>query len=250
MSRAESTAAEPEPATQRSSGFPWRWIGAGAVVLGLFAAWTFLPLSAWLESFTGWIEGLGLWGAALFAAVYAVATVLLVPGSVLTLGAGVTYGLWGFPVVAVGATVGAMLAFLVGRYAARRRVEARLANDRRFRAVDQAVEDEGWKIVALLRLSPLLPFNLQNYLYGITKVRFLPYSLATFFGILPGTLMYVYFGAAGRAALTGGEDSGDGTLTWIFFAVGLLATVAATVLVAKKAKAKLDDIGVAEGDED
>lgn len=222
-----------------------KWIALVGVVAAVFVAWLFLPVREWMTALNDWIAGLGPFGWVVFALVYAAATVAAAPGSVFTIAAGLLFGLAGFFVVVPGATLGAALAFLIARYLARGSVERRFGGNRRFRAVDGAIEEEGWKIVGLLRLSPLIPFNLQNYLYGLTKVGFLPYVLATFFGIMPGTLLYVYLGAAGRAALSGGAPGEDGgALRWVFFAAGLAATVAVTVIVTRAARRKLDQIGV------
>ena len=213
-----------------------------AVVI-LFASWFFLPIEEWMQTFNRWIQDLGAVGMVVFAAIYIIATVLLFPGSILTLAAGLAFGLWGFPLVVVAASAGAALAFVVGRHLARDLVERRLGDSQRFRAIDQAVAEDGWKIVGLLRLSPLLPFNLQNYIYGLTDIRFSHYLAATFFGIMPGSLMYVYFGAAGKAALSG-DEGGDPVLKWTLFGIGLVATIVVTVIISKKARAKLDQIGL------
>ena len=122
---------------------------------------------------------------------YALATVLFLPAWIFTVGAGLTFGLvWGTVVAICGATIGATLAFLISRYAARRAVSQRFAANKKFAAIDQAIGKQGWKMVALLRLSPLIPFNLSNYLYGLSAIELLPYILASFFGMLPGTLLY------------------------------------------------------------
>ena len=217
----------------------WKWLGTIVVLVGLVALWAMAPMEAWVRAFNGWIEGLGWTGYVVFGLVYVVATVALMPGSVLTLAAGLAFGLKAFFVVLIGATLGAWAAFLIGRYLARSAVEERFGRSERFQAVDQAVGEEGWKIVMLMRLSPLVPFNLQNYLFGLTDVRFWHYAWATFFGIMPGTLMYVYFGAAGRAALNEAAGEGNSALRWTFFAVGLVATIIVTVIVTRKARAKL-----------
>ena len=224
---------------------PWKFIVIGLVVLGLFAGWFLLPVEQWMQAFNAWVQELGWVGWLVFAVVYVVATVVLFPGSILTLAAGLAFGLWGFPLVVVSATAGASLAFLVARYLARDAVESRFGDDDRFRAIDQAVAEDGWKIVGLLRLSPLIPFNLQNYIYGLTDIRFWHHAAATFFGIMPGSLMYVYFGAAGKAALAGGEG-GDPVLKWTLFGAGLVATIIVTVIISRKARARLDEIGLEE----
>ena len=216
------------------------WIGAGVLLLAaLVAAWFTLPVKHWLEAFQQWIEGLGVWGVVAFAGVYIVAVVLLVPASALTLVAGLVFGAWGFPLVVVSATIGAGLAFLVARHLARDKVKQFVEQRPKLKAVDQAVAEDGWKIVGLLRLSPLVPFNLQNYLFGVTEVGFYPYLATTFVGIMPGSLLYVLLGALGH------NDGGKGAAwKWSFFAVGILATAITAVIVTRKAKAKLAESGV------
>jgi uncharacterized membrane protein YdjX (TVP38/TMEM64 family) len=113
-----------------------------------------------------------------------------------------------------------------------------LTTSRKFAAVDNAVTEEGWKIVVLLRLSPLVPFNVQNYLFGITDIPFPHYFAATCVGIIPGTVLFVYLGALGNTSA--------GRLEWVFFGVGLLATVTVAVLVTRKAKERLAEAGVAD----
>jgi uncharacterized membrane protein YdjX (TVP38/TMEM64 family) len=188
-----------------------------------------------------WVEGLGLWGPVAFVAVYAVATVAFVPGSVLTLAAGAIFGLaagtlWVF----IAATIGAALAFLVSRHLARAAIEQRVAGDARFAAVDRAVAERGLAIVTLLRLSPVFPFNLLNYALGLTRVSFRDYLIGSV-GMLPGTLLYVYYGAvAGEvAALAGGAATAKGAGTYALWAVGLVATVALTAFVTRIAQRAL-----------
>lgn len=113
-------------------------------------------------------------------------------------------------------------------------------------AIDRAVSQEGWKIVGLLRLTPLVPFNLQNYLFGITSIGLLPYAAATFLGIIPGTILYVYLGALGRAAASG---NGANAIKWTFFGIGLIATMVAAYIIARRAKAQLERAGLAGGAE-
>ena len=215
------------------------WIAAGVVLLAaLTAGWIVLPIKEWIEAFQDWIKGLGAWGVAAFVVVYIVAVVLLVPASALTLAAGLAFGVWGFPLVVAAATIGAGLAFLVARYMARDKVKKFVDQRPKLKAVDQAVTEGGWKIVGLLRLSPLVPFNLQNYLFGVTDIGFYPYIATTFLGIIPGSLLYVLLGALGH-------DNGKGAVwKWAFFAVGILATAITAVIIARKAKAKLAKSGV------
>ncbi len=222
----------------------WKW---GLLLLALAAlssAASFLPLKDWIKTFTQWVQGLGPIGVVVFIAAYAVATVLFVPGLLFTIAAGLVYGVVGGAAVALtGAIIGASLAFLCGRYLVRQRVERSTKNNRKFKAIDEAIEKQGWKIIGLLRLSPLIPFNLSNYFYGITAIKFWPYFFASFVGMMPGTLLYAYLGAAGKAGLGGEQGSGGGSLKWIFFGVGLVATVAVTIIVSRAAKQALQKTG-------
>lgn len=227
----------------------WRlrdFVAVMAGIAALAALWALLPLAAWIDAFRQWVETMGIWGHLVFALVYILATVAMAPGSPLTLAAGLAFGLAAFPTVLVAATVGAALAFLCGRYLARGWVERRTRRSATFRAVDKAVESEGWKIVALMRLSPLVPFNLQNYFFGAARIGFWPYALATFFGMMPGTLLYVWIGSLGGAAAESGMqgDARAGLLKWAVFAIGLAATAAVTVIVSRKARQKLHEAGV------
>jgi uncharacterized membrane protein YdjX (TVP38/TMEM64 family) len=220
---------------------PWKWIAVGGGVVAVAVGWFFLPVGAWTTSLQTWLRGLGIWGGVVFAGVYILGTVLLVPGAPLSLAAGLAFGIgWGLLLVLVSATLGATLAFLVARYLVHDRVADMANRSPTFTAVTGAVSAEGWKVVALLRLSPLIPFNLQNYFYGVTDITLWHYVPATLVGILPGALLYVYLGAAGKAVLGHrGGSSGGGTLHWSLFAAGLVATIIVIVLVTRKAKAIL-----------
>jgi uncharacterized membrane protein YdjX (TVP38/TMEM64 family) len=183
----------------------------------------------------------------IFVLLYVVAAVLLLPGSVLTLGAGAVFGVMqGAVLVSAGATLGATAAFLVGRYLARGWVAARLQSYPRFAAIDQAVAREGWKIVGLTRLSPVFPFNLLNYAFGLTRVSLRGYVLASWIGMMPGTVMYVYVGSiAGDIATLSAGGQGRSAAEWAVYGVGLLATVVVTVYVTRLARAALVRRGAA-----
>ncbi len=225
--------------------FPWKWIVLGLVVVALLVARQALPLGDWLASFNTWVGQMGCVGMLVFAAVYVIATVLFLPGAILTLGSGFIFGLvWGTVVVSIGSTVGAALAFLVARYLARDWVAEKAQRHPKFRAIDRAVGQEGWKIVGLLRLSPAIPFNLSNYIYGLTSVSFWPYVLASWIGMLPGTVMYVYLGVAGRAGIqaAAGDQVGRSPAEYGFLSLGLLATVFVTLLVTRAARKALKQV--------
>ncbi len=190
-----------------------------------------------------WIDSLGALGAIAFIALYIIATIAFFPGSILTLGAGVIFGaVWGSLYVFIGATLGATAAFLVGRYLARNWIARKIADNKKFAAIDQAVGREGLKIVLLTRLSPIFPFNLLNYAFGITGVSLKDYFIGSV-GMIPGTIMYVYIGSlAGNLAMIGTEaQPTNPTLQWGIRILGLIATVAVTVYVTRIARKALEE---------
>lgn len=191
-----------------------------------------------------WVDDLGAIAPIAFILIYIVATVAFLPGSVLTLGAGVLFGIiQGSIYVFFGATVGAALAFLVGRYLARGWIYKKIAGNQKFKAIDQAVGKEGLKIVLLTRLSPIFPFNLLNYGLGVTGVSLKDYILGSI-GMIPGTIMYVYIGSlAGNIATIGGETQPDANpiAQWAIRIIGFIATVAVTLYVTKIARKALDE---------
>lgn len=200
--------------------------------------------------FAAWVDGLGGWGMAAYVIGYAAFTVAFIPGSVLTLAAGALFGvLRGTALAFAGATLGSTLAFLVSRYLARPWVERRVSQDRRVRRLDRAVGVHGFRLVFLLRLSPVLPFALMNYALGVTRVRFRDYLLASF-GMIPGTLLYVWTGklAGDVAEVAGGTPVHRGPAYWSLIAVGFGATVAVTIAVTRIARRALRDAGT-EADE-
>jgi len=212
---------------------------AGIVVL--VAAVKHFDLQQVFRDALAWISGLGLFGPLMFITLYIIACVLLLPGSVLTLGAGVVFGVvMGFVAVSIGSTLGATCAFLVGRYLARGWVAGRIEGNEKFKAVDEAVAQEGWKIVLLTRLSPVFPFNLLNYAFGLTKVSLKHYFFASWLGMIPGTVMYVYIGSLiGDLAQLGAGGRTRTTAEWVLYGVGLLATVVVTVFVTRLARKAL-----------
>jgi uncharacterized membrane protein YdjX (TVP38/TMEM64 family) len=197
-----------------------------------------------LASFLEWVQRIGPWGPVLFAAAYVPAAVLFVPGSLLTLGAGFVFGVAkGTAVVSLGSTAGAAAAFIVARSLAHDWVARRIARRPNLVAIGRAVETEGFKIVLLTRLSPALPFNLLNYAFGLTAVPFRTYLLASWIGMLPGTIMYVYVGSAAKslATLLSGETPRS-TGEQVLFAIGLAATVAVTIILTRSARRLLNEV--------
>ncbi|MEZ0333781.1 MAG: TVP38/TMEM64 family protein [Gemmatimonadales bacterium] len=207
-------------------------------------------LADFIPGFAAWVQGQGATGAIVFVAGYVLATVAFVPGSLLTLAAGAIFGLGqGTVLVLVAATLGASASFLIARYLARDAVERRLAGHPRFAAIDRAVGREGRRIVFLLRLSPLFPFNLLNYALGLTRVRFADFVVASV-GMLPGTLLYVYYGKviADVARLAGGTPAARGWAYYIVLALGLAATIAVALVVSRAARRALDEATGGDGE--
>jgi len=226
------------PDDSRPKKWPaWKWLAYAAVAVVVVLAVRWFNVQDLLRQALDGVGRLGPWGPVLFIALYVVATVLFIPGSVLTLGAGAVFGvLWGSVYVSIAATLGATAAFLVGRYLARDAIARRIAGNARFAAIDRAVAEEGWKIVGLTRLSPVFPFTLLNYAFGLTSVSLRHYVVASWIGMMPGTVMYVYLGSLARAA------AGERTRTageWALYGVGLLATVAVTIFVTRLARRAL-----------
>jgi uncharacterized membrane protein YdjX (TVP38/TMEM64 family) len=222
----------------------WKRFGAVVAVLAAVALLLLLGrrLGAYVPAFRQWVAGLGAWAPLVFILGYAVAAVAFVPGSPFTLAAGAVFGLVRGTIYAfLGASLGATAAFLVARYAARGWVERRLAGHPRLAALDRAVGREGGRLVALVRLSPAFPFNLLNYALGLTRVRFVAYLLACF-AMLPGTLLYAYYGKVfGDVVAASGGRGGKSPWEWALLAVGLVATVAATALIARRARQALTE---------
>jgi uncharacterized membrane protein YdjX (TVP38/TMEM64 family) len=190
-----------------------------------------------------WIDSLGTVGAIAFIAIYILATVAFFPGSILTLGSGVIFGVvWGSLYVFVGATLGATAAFLVGRYLARDWVAQKIADNKKFTAIDQAVGREGLKIVLLTRLSPVFPFNLLNYAFGITGVSLKDYFIGSV-GMIPGTIMYVYIGSLASNLATIGTEAQptNSTLQWTIRILGFIATLTVTIYITRIARKALEN---------
>lgn len=220
-----------------------KWIALAAAIAVVIVLARLLNLQVLVQNSLTWIEGLGTAGAIAFIVIYIAATVLFIPGSLLTLGGGAIFGVvWGSVYVFVGAAVGATLAFLVGRYLARDWVARQIQGNAKFQAVDRAIAHEGFKIVLLTRLSPVFPFNLLNYGLGITQVSLKDYILG-FLGMIPGTVMYVYIGSlAGSLATIGTQQTSPESqrIQWIIRIVGFIATVAVTLYVTRVARKALN----------
>jgi uncharacterized membrane protein YdjX (TVP38/TMEM64 family) len=224
---------------------PTRSIPFGKIALGIVALGALIALGrvagGYIPAFQAWVEGLGPLGPIAFVVGYAVAVIAFIPGSALTLAGGAVFGVaQGTLLVFVAALLGSTGAFLVARHLARDAIERRIAGDDRFAAIDRAIGGQGRKIVLLLRLSPIFPFNLLNYGLGLTRVSLVDYVTAGV-GMLPGTLLYVYLGSAASQAVAaaGGAAPGRTPAEWALFGVGLLATAVVTVSVTRIARRAL-----------
>jgi uncharacterized membrane protein YdjX (TVP38/TMEM64 family) len=218
-----------------------RLAALGAAILALVVAAACLPITHWLTTFVEWVRGLGALGVLVYGVVYIVATVLMLPGSILTAGLGFLYGpLWGTLIASPLSVAAATVSFLLGRTVARDAIRARIAGNARFVAIDRAIAEDGLELVALLRLSPAFPFALGNYALGLTAVKTRHYVLGSWAGMLLGTFLYVYLGSlvGDVAELASGSGEGRGART-VLLAVGLVATVLVTVVVTRTARRAL-----------
>jgi uncharacterized membrane protein YdjX (TVP38/TMEM64 family) len=209
------------------------------------AAAKYFHLQQLLQTSLIQVKSLGFLGAIAFIAIYNIATLLFVPGSILTMKGGCLFGIfWGTVYVLIAATLGATWAFLLGRYLSRDWVCRQIGKNPKFQAIDRAVGKEGWKIVLLTRLSPIFPFNLLNYAFGVTGVSLKDYILGSL-GMIPGTVMYVYIGSLASDLAT--LDMSNRPMTteaqivqWLIRIMGLMATIAVTIYVTRLAKKALD----------
>ena len=229
--------AAPEPSRR---GIPWAriLIGLSALVLLFVLGKT---LGGYLPRFAAWVDSLGPLGPLAFVIGYAGAVVAFVPGSLPSLVGGAIFGLGkGVILVFVAATLGACIAFLISRHLVRASIERRITGNPHFAAIDRAIGKEGRRIVFLLRLSPVFPFSLLNYALGLSRVRFVDYLVASV-GMLPGTLLYVYYGhvLGLAAALAGGVAHKRGAGDYAVLALGLAATIVVTTLVTRIARRAL-----------
>jgi uncharacterized membrane protein YdjX (TVP38/TMEM64 family) len=212
---------------------------AVAVAVGAALAAGWLPVAEVAAGLVDRLAGLGPWGPVVFGLAYALAVVLMVPASALTLAAGAAFGpVVGTITVVLASNLGASAAFLIARHLARDAVARRVRSDPRFEAIDRAIAADGWKVVGLLRLSPLVPFNLQNYLYGLTAIPFRACALASLVAMLPGTWLYIALGNAGRVAAEAAGGSGRRRTPgeWVMLGVGLAASLALAVEAARRAR--------------
>jgi len=214
------------------------------LVVVLAAGLTFFPVNHYLARVLEWARGLGSWGPIVVGALYVPACILMLPGMIISLGAGFLFGVVaGTIAVSLGSTLGACAAFLVGRTVARDWISQKVRDNAKFAAVSDAVAREGFRIVLLTRLSPAFPFNLLNYAYGLTEVPFWKYALASWIGMLPGTVLYVYIGSTiGSMAELAAGDVHGGTAQTVLKWVGFAVTVVVTVLITRIARKALKNV--------
>tara|TARA_B100000315_G_scaffold256133_1_gene301297 strand:- start:1761 stop:2498 length:738 start_codon:yes stop_codon:yes gene_type:complete len=217
-----------------------RRVAAGLVILAVVVL-VGRQLGELLPRFAEWIDGLGFWGPAAFIAGYILTSIAFIPGAVMTLAAGAVFGLFKATIyVLIGATLGSAGAFLISRYLARKMVAAWISGNPGFAAIDRAVGAQGFKMVLLMRMSPVFPYNLLNYSLGLTTVRFTDYVLASI-GMLPGTLLYAYCGvvAGDVARLAGGAAIDRSPAEYALWGFGLIAAIAVSTLVTRAARQSL-----------
>jgi uncharacterized membrane protein YdjX (TVP38/TMEM64 family) len=229
------------PNQQDKFNLKLKWLIIALIVTVLLITAKYLGITDYinngLKEAIEWVDSLGTIGMVVFIGIYVLATVFLISGAILTLGAGTIFGIVkGSILVSFASTLAATVAFLIGRYFARGWVAKQIENQPKFKAIDAATRQEGWKIVGLTRLSPIFPFVFLNYAFSVTQVSLKDYVLASWIGMMPGTVMYVYLGSIGKAATGGNKTPGE----WILFIIGLIATIAVTVYVTKIAKKALD----------
>ncbi len=222
----------------------WRWLLLAVLLLAAALVLVFLPLRHYVEVLLQAIQGLGFWGYLVVIGTYVLAAVFFLPGSLVTLAAGFLFGLAaGSVVVSIGATLGAAAAFLTGRYLARDRIQQKIASNPKFHAIDRAVGREGFKIVLLTRLTPVFPYNVLNYAFGLTGVSFRSYILASWIGMIPGTVLYVYLGSTAKdlAQIFSGNVEA-GVAQQAIKILGLVATVLATIVITRVARRSLREV--------
>lgn len=226
-----------------SSAFRRAALFIGLATLGVAALavlWWFLPVADWLRSFTGWVRDLGPLGMAVFGLICVLAHLVMAPASLFYVAAGLIYGRFGgFALAGAAAALASVISFFAARSLARERVVAWLDGQARLEALDQAVRDEGWKAVLLLRLSPMIPGPAQAYLFGLTSVPLVVFVPATIAGAAPWVLLFAWIGSAGSAALRTGEEA-LGAEGWALMAGGVALVGAVAWLLARRAKKHLE----------
>lgn len=216
------------------------WFGLGLILILLADR---VELDRTLTSLLQWVDSLGTLGAIAFIAIYIIATIICVPGSIMALAGGALFGkLIGTILVFISGFLGACCAFSLGRYLLRDWVKRRLEKNSYLKAINKVVVAEGWKIACLLHLSPIIPFNILNYALGASQITYKNFIVATSVGILPGVILYVFLGSTIgdlTMAVMGKSDSANSTIQWLVSAIGVVATLALTIYLAKIARQQI-----------
>ena len=220
----------------------WKWIAVSvfllALLISLIYSW---DIDRFLIRVLDYTSGLGLWGPFFFLLFYILAAICLLPAFILSLGAGLLFGtVLGSVLVSLSSTVAATLAFLIGRYVAQEWIHQKIRGNQLFESIDRSVAKEGWKIVGLCRLFPVIPYNLLNYAFGITQVNLKTYFFASWIGMMPGTVMYVYIGSVARDLATLRVSNHPLTsIEWALYLIGLVAIIALVSHVSRLARETL-----------
>jgi uncharacterized membrane protein YdjX (TVP38/TMEM64 family) len=216
------------------------WAALIIVVAGAPLISYFLFPEDWIPSFYRWVQSQGIIGALAFAVIYVIICVfLLAPGELMAVAAGFLFGAWGAPLAVASAFAAAVIAFLISRHFFRARVKAWSSKRPLLAAIDAAVAEESWVLVILLRLNPLAPPNFQNYFFGATNIGLRPYSIASFFGIIPLTIIFVYLGAVGQSLMF---EEGFTPHKFALLCLGLIASAAVVYIMTKKVGQKLREL--------
>ena len=213
-----------------------RFAGAACAAVALICAVMMLPLASWLTILTTVLHGTGLYGAALFLVVYVTGVTLFVPAWMFSIAAGLLYGTWGILLSWCAMMAAACVGLVLVRGAVASSVRDLVHQRPRLRIVADAIDQEGWRMVLLVRVSGIVPFGVQNFVFGITRVHFLPYALATSVGVLPGVVLHAGAGALGQATLAGPEAS---ALRLVVFGLSALAAFALVFVTARRIRARL-----------
>lgn len=230
----------------------WKVLAGILTIAFPFLVITLLPVGRVVTKLDALFDRLGPFAMIAFAVIYVIDALVLGPAWLFALVAGLAFGLVkGSLLVWTSATVAAVVGFLMARYFARHRIEKLAAKNEKYVAVDRAIKRHGWKVVLLLRISPVLPFTISNYIYGLTAVDFLHYLIATAIGIAPMVAVYVSIGAAGReAALAAAGGKHHSTVEIVVLITGLAFTIAAAILIARAARKELAEMRVEKEKQD
>ncbi|KAK9833820.1 hypothetical protein WJX74_006867 [Apatococcus lobatus] len=232
-----------------------KYILLGVIILAIFLAILLaingITIGNVVSSLEHFVNKSGPLGVLAFIASYAAAAVLFLPASLFTLAAGYLFGLpAGVIIVSVAATAGATLAFLISRYLARPYLESQLRGNVKFAKIDAGIASKGARVVLLLRLSPLFPYSLLNYSLGLTRVELLPYAGASWVGMLPGTIAYVYLGTLSKEAAKEASSGIFSPVKLVLYALGAVATIWVTTIISGIASRALEDAQNSSSDED